>query len=138
MIRRPPRSTRTDTLFPYTTLFRSERRGELGQLAGILLDALVRVDADLAGEAEAISTAGHKPLVEQAVGHPLPQTDPQHLLHPGLPDDERQKAADDGEEQQELVAKGREVLLLKCIKEGAMPPVEMDLAKHVAIGRAHV
>src|SRR3546814_5154104 len=25
MIRRPPRSTRTDTLFPYTTLFRSQR-----------------------------------------------------------------------------------------------------------------
>src|SRR3546814_3843281 len=29
MIRRPPRSTRTDTLFPYTTLFRS-RAGESG------------------------------------------------------------------------------------------------------------
>src|SRR3546814_10982194 len=31
MIRRPPRSTRTDTLFPYTTLFRSPgpRRGGL-------------------------------------------------------------------------------------------------------------
>src|SRR3546814_3414353 len=27
MIRRPPRSTRTDTLFPYTTLFRSRRHG---------------------------------------------------------------------------------------------------------------
>src|SRR3546814_11419198 len=26
-IRRPPRSTRTDTLFPYTTLFRSDRYG---------------------------------------------------------------------------------------------------------------
>src|SRR3546814_5079471 len=26
MIRRPPRSTRTDTLFPYTTLFRSSRQ----------------------------------------------------------------------------------------------------------------
>src|SRR3546814_3321887 len=26
MIRRPPRSTRTDTLFPYTTLFRSRKR----------------------------------------------------------------------------------------------------------------
>src|SRR3546814_13107023 len=26
MIRRPPRSTRTDTLFPYTTLFRSPSR----------------------------------------------------------------------------------------------------------------
>src|SRR3546814_20521030 len=28
MIRRPPRSTRTDTLFPYTTLFRSEAEKE--------------------------------------------------------------------------------------------------------------
>src|SRR3546814_6922024 len=28
MIRRPPRSTRTDTLFPYTTLFRSVWRQE--------------------------------------------------------------------------------------------------------------
>src|SRR3546814_4019041 len=32
MIRRPPRSTRTDTLFPYTTLYRSrDQRGDLGQ-----------------------------------------------------------------------------------------------------------
>src|SRR3546814_3687495 len=30
MIRRPPRSTRTDTLFPYTTLFRSEARRRRG------------------------------------------------------------------------------------------------------------
>src|SRR3546814_17429389 len=29
MIRRPPRSTRTDTLFPYTTLFRSVEQGVL-------------------------------------------------------------------------------------------------------------
>src|SRR3546814_13863477 len=29
MIRRPPRSTRTDTLFPYTTLFRSVPKGFL-------------------------------------------------------------------------------------------------------------
>src|SRR3546814_71043 len=29
MLRRPPRSTRTDTLFPYTTLFRSENSQEL-------------------------------------------------------------------------------------------------------------
>src|SRR3546814_3220670 len=28
MIRRPPRSTRTDTLFPYTTLFRSQHRAD--------------------------------------------------------------------------------------------------------------
>src|SRR3546814_10382286 len=29
MIRRPPRSTRTDTLFPYTTLFRSRRYNQV-------------------------------------------------------------------------------------------------------------
>src|SRR3546814_3116100 len=44
MIRRPPRSTRTDTLFPYTTLFRSavDHRGHPlvevgGDLVGLLL-----------------------------------------------------------------------------------------------------
>src|SRR3546814_3967399 len=30
MIRRPPRSTRTDTLFPYTPLFRSKLKARLG------------------------------------------------------------------------------------------------------------
>src|SRR3546814_569293 len=42
MIRRPPRSTRTDTLFPYTSLFRSRKRlwmehlgAEVGQFAGL-------------------------------------------------------------------------------------------------------
>src|SRR3546814_6403688 len=37
MIRRPPRSTRTDTLFPYTTLFRAleVRDHELGQVGPV-------------------------------------------------------------------------------------------------------
>src|SRR3546814_4731328 len=35
MIRRPPRSTRTDTLFPYTTLFRSPPRLETGEHASL-------------------------------------------------------------------------------------------------------
>src|SRR3546814_8972840 len=39
MIRRPPRSTRTDTLFPYTTLFRSKTN------AGVTL-AVIRHDGD--------------------------------------------------------------------------------------------
>src|SRR3546814_9847687 len=34
MIRRPPRSTRTDTLFPYTTRFRSGRRRDVAQHGG--------------------------------------------------------------------------------------------------------
>src|SRR3546814_17124351 len=32
MIRRPPRSTRTDTLFPYTTLFRSAQNAAAGAM----------------------------------------------------------------------------------------------------------
>src|SRR3546814_2725169 len=36
MIRRPPRSTRTDTLFPYTTLFRSRTR--LGDVVDRVID----------------------------------------------------------------------------------------------------
>src|SRR3546814_5238200 len=40
MIRRPPRSTRTDTLFPYTTLFRSHDRGGGEAMAQV-------VDADI-------------------------------------------------------------------------------------------
>src|SRR3546814_4691242 len=35
MIRRPPRSTRTDTLFPYTTLFRSVALVALGTKEGL-------------------------------------------------------------------------------------------------------
>src|SRR3546814_2602994 len=41
MIRRPPRSTRTDTLFPYTTLFRSSSSSALRMpdFADVVLDA---------------------------------------------------------------------------------------------------
>src|SRR3546814_7379668 len=39
MIRRPPRSTRTDTLFPYTTLFRS-RSGQSRSAGGATLLAI--------------------------------------------------------------------------------------------------
>src|SRR3546814_1251437 len=43
MIPRPPRSTRTDTLFPYTTLFRSRQEGLGVQRAGAdrRMDAVV-------------------------------------------------------------------------------------------------
>src|SRR3546814_6304471 len=52
MIRRPPRSTLTDTLFPYTTLFRS-----LVDIAG----GAAQVDAAV-GEALAVLAAQHRAL----------------------------------------------------------------------------
>src|SRR3546814_8045020 len=41
MIRRPPRSTRTDTLFPYTTLFRSIVYARLGMKRSVLLSLVL-------------------------------------------------------------------------------------------------
>src|SRR3546814_16905644 len=45
MIRRPPRSTRTDTLFPYTTLFRSGSE-EFRRIVEILPIPIYTTDAD--------------------------------------------------------------------------------------------
>src|SRR3546814_2082292 len=62
MIRRPPRSTRTDTLFPYTTLFRSLRIIAWRLTADSNLDpGLVRL-ADCLGDHPG---DGRVPLVEQ-------------------------------------------------------------------------
>src|SRR3546814_20236199 len=51
MIRRPPRSTRTDTLFPYTTLFRSLfvelTLARFSQYAGLLAGTLETTQCDL-------------------------------------------------------------------------------------------
>src|SRR3546814_7349706 len=50
MVRRPPRSTRTDTLFPYTTLFRSTYdRLELNVSEAVVIDAEGTHEASLPG-----------------------------------------------------------------------------------------
>src|SRR3546814_10776751 len=71
MKRRPPRSTRTDTLFPYTTLFRSHLGGDerLGQLVG---DQLGELLADTVAQGHLglrLADAGH------AVGEARPRSD---------------------------------------------------------------
>src|SRR3546814_20580211 len=50
MIRRPPRSTRTDTLFPYTTLFRSQREILRANLQEAGYDVLAAADGEEALE----------------------------------------------------------------------------------------
>src|SRR3546814_18362448 len=47
MIRRPPRSTRTDTLFPYTTLFRSHRLDDADDIAPRVVGDLLHLEEDL-------------------------------------------------------------------------------------------
>src|SRR3546814_9925880 len=55
MIQRPPRSTRTDTLFPYTTRFRSVFMGDTGSLA-------------LGGALGAIAVTAHHEIVLAIIG----------------------------------------------------------------------
>src|SRR3546814_1008532 len=51
MIRRPPRSTRTDTLFPYTTLFRSTGSHRMHQVSTTATCCAVFICVRLIGEA---------------------------------------------------------------------------------------
>src|SRR3546814_4901637 len=88
MIRLPPRSTRTDTLFPYTTLFRSLRRVRIPiGVIGIIYESRPNVTADAAalcmkagnavilrGGSEAIESnrALHAVLAEALAGSGIP------------------------------------------------------------------
>src|SRR3546814_17800224 len=86
MKRRPPRSTRTDTLFPYTTLFRScdgglivAQRAELERAAGrqdVSLDAMVvrvlpaqqgRAGGTAEGVGDEIVIEGHALVLDQSL-----------------------------------------------------------------------
>src|SRR3546814_1994582 len=57
MIRRPPRSTRTDTLFPYTTLFRSGRWKFFGGLP-------IEASGGGAGLVQFLTAAAHRRGIE--------------------------------------------------------------------------
>src|SRR3546814_17660460 len=77
MIRRPPRSTRTDTLFPYTTLFRALARLHIGVVAlAVAPERLLAVDhrpaqaafavvAVVGGEVVAVAAAEGGVFLEQ-------------------------------------------------------------------------
>src|SRR3546814_14156422 len=70
MIRRPPRSTRTDTLFPYTTLFRSkaEARSEAEMLEQRLITAISK--GGLPPSDESRTLVGHLTLFHRRADKP--------------------------------------------------------------------
>src|SRR3546814_2949784 len=118
MIRRPPRSTRTDTLLPYTTLFRSLVRQR----------ARARDDADLA---HGVDVAGHDADLALAGGddaravradqdHVLIALqrvlDPQHVQHRdalGDRDDDLDRSEEHTSELQSLMRNSYAVFCLK-------------------------
>src|SRR3546814_2070786 len=67
MIRRPPRSTRTDTLFPYTTLFRSGAKAtiEVGGKSETIEVEKVILAVGIVGNVEDLGLEGTKVKVEK-------------------------------------------------------------------------
>src|SRR3546814_12922528 len=64
MIRRPPRSTRTDTLFPYTTLFRSRPEQEGAMLGRIAFGKRITPHALDRRQRIILATANGKPGID--------------------------------------------------------------------------
>src|SRR3546814_3959197 len=75
MIRRPPRSTRTDTLFPYTTLFRSLEVELLGDVGAAPVTAVG--ERPVEGDDEAGDAGALGPV--EAGGHLLTRAAPVDL-----------------------------------------------------------
>src|SRR3546814_1268180 len=101
MIRRPPRSTRTDTLFPYTTLFRSQVPG---------------------GRRRGSSAVGPRPAAATpAVGHGLGTARaalPAPVRRPGVPANARARGAARSEEHtSELQSLMRISYAVFCLKK---------------------
>src|SRR3546814_15843740 len=59
MIRRPPRSTRTDTLFPYTTLFRSNPDGMIVSVNDTFCAVSGYSRAEVIGSSHSMLNSGH-------------------------------------------------------------------------------
>src|SRR3546814_6465036 len=83
MIRLPPRSTRTDTLFPYTTLFRSESPAPAPRRSAP--PRSISRSAGFRGSREALRASCHRPIQRAHCPHIARY---EHLAH--------RKVADDG------------------------------------------
>src|SRR3546814_10338690 len=83
MIRRPPRSTRTDTRFPYTTLFRSIVQRRVRQGRGGHQHAMGRRDDGVGqrlGGIDPVAAAGrvHHPAIEEGGVEPVDERSEEH------------------------------------------------------------
>src|SRR3546814_15504523 len=119
MIRRPPRSTRTDTLFPYTTLFRSDLPDFLAPERSpgrtIALDGTIDV-LEVRFTAKAFKSVHHDPWPKGAAGlhHHLPAgfwqvLDGRHFTVEGESDESASPVlGEDGENRSEERRVGKE------------------------------
>src|SRR3546814_15371513 len=119
MIRRPPRSTRTDSLFPYTTLFRSlPRSAETSGLESAAPEAVAIQDRDIPasrilGFTRHLLRIGPAQLFQRLVLQPGPATERRRF---SLPANHVQ------------AARGRSALLYKPLPTVAVPAARFDRA----------
>src|SRR3546814_1825427 len=109
MIRRPPRSTRTDTLFPYTTLFRSFADEVATQLQH---EFGIREDAGTPGERVAQRLA-YRPDVERLVAGEVRDAE----ASPHVDDRRRRRRVRSEEHTSELQSLMRISYAVFCLKK---------------------
>src|SRR3546814_2949642 len=154
MIRRPPRSTRTDTLFPYTTLFRSVqvRLVLAHQVVAIRLGAEVLLPVCIEVAAIEVDAVVTTPQLADEIGIQLDATrQAAARIDESLVDlqDLAIRAAD--EVGRITVVVGPHVVEIEAAEDGVqpldLPPVDADVevfrrrdddAEALQIGRAHV
>src|SRR3546814_8255478 len=116
MIRRPPRSTRTDTLFPYTTLFRSAVFPRARRLVHLRLEAAV--------ERPALGEARRLGIDAEVIAGEI-----------GGPESRRLRSEEHTSELQSLMRISYAVFCLKKKKTKTLQHVNKDIYKNQNINR---
>ena len=102
---------------------------QFGQMASVLVDALVGIAAHLARIGQVKSAARFEPLVEKVEHQPFAQTDFRHLVEPGLSHVEDQKSTGNDAENYQLIEKTAQVFVRERIVKGLVPSVKLDLTE---------
>ena len=103
-------------------------RRQLGQVARILVHALIRIDADLAGALQAKRASRRHPIHHQILDQSLSQLQFQGFTEPALRDVQHQERARDDAEYPELDQELVQIAVGKGVVEGLVPAIEADLA----------
>src|SRR3546814_11258590 len=120
MIRRPPRSTRTDTLFPYTTLFRSQHAQVGGQPQRRGREAGDALEREVPQPPEAELAASRQPRLALVRDRGLAEADPaEQSFHEPVPLAQLPQRSQRARRQQAEIAGVRGARGLRQKSEGA-------------------